>query len=337
MAIVAPDTFGDFVALGSELLEVAGRVGDRERLMQGHIYQFMAHIAAGDVNEAKAELAQASSIAGELRQPAQLWLVLGAQAMIAVATGDFAEAEELIQQALEVGERARTGRGDARHNVLERYLLADFQGRSEEIEPAVRDLAVDYPARPVFRCVRIHLLGKLGRSEEALLDLEDLARGSFSALPFDQEWLFAMSFLAETAAALADTESAAVLYDLLVPWSGQNAVNVAEGMRGSVSRYLGLLAAAMGRWSEAASHFEEGMALNERMGARPWLAFTQEDYARMLLERRDVGDPERARDLLDGALATYRELGMESHAARPRPRARPRGLAQATRCLPASI
>jgi hypothetical protein len=72
MAIVAPDTFGDFVALGSELLEVAGRVGDRERLMQGHIYQFMAHIAAGDVTEAKVELAQASSIAGELRQPAQL-------------------------------------------------------------------------------------------------------------------------------------------------------------------------------------------------------------------------------------------------------------------------
>ena len=125
-----------------------------------------------------------------------------------------------------------------------------------------------------------------------------------------------MSFLAETAAALADTESAAVLYDLLVPWSGQNAVNVAEGMRGSVSRYLGLLAAAMGRWSEAASHFEEGMVLNERMGARPWLAFTREDYARMLLERRDAGDPEQARELLDRAVATYRELGMEPHAAR---------------------
>jgi hypothetical protein len=66
----------------------------------------------------------------------------------------------------------------------------------------------------------------------------------------------------------------------------------------------------MGRWSEAASHFEEGMALNERMGARPWLAFTEEDYARMLLERRDMGDPEQARELLDRALATYRELGM---------------------------
>jgi tetratricopeptide (TPR) repeat protein len=72
----------------------------------------------------------------------------------------------------------------------------------------------------------------------------------------------------------------------------------------------------MGRWNEAASHFEEGMALNKRMGARPWLAFTEEDYARMLLERRDMGDPERARELLDRALATYRELGMEPHAAR---------------------
>jgi DNA-binding SARP family transcriptional activator len=315
IAISAPDTFGDFVALGRELLEVADQIGDHERLMQGHIYQFMAHIAAGDVTAAEVELARASSIAGELRQPAQLWLVLGAQAMVAVAKGRFAEAEELIPQALVVGERAQPDAAIA-HNVLERYLLADFQGRLEEVEPAVHDLTIDHPARPVFRCVRVHLLMKLGRRDEAWLDLADLARDAFSAVPFDQEWLFAMSFLAETAASLADTESAAALYDLLAPWAGHNAVDVAEGVRGSVSRYLGLLAAAMGRWSEAVSHFEDGLAMNERMGARPWLAHTETDYARMLLARNEPGDATQAAELLGRALATYRELGMDAYAAR---------------------
>jgi tetratricopeptide (TPR) repeat protein len=283
--------------------------------MQGHIYQFMGHVAAGDAHEAEVELARASSIADDLRQPAQLWLTLGAQVMVAVATGRFAEAEELIPQVLAFGESAQPDAAIS-HRVLQRYLLGDFRGAVEGMEPAVRDLVITNQARPVFRCVLVHLLMRLGRTAEAQRGLEELSTDGFAALPFDQEWLFAMSFLAETSATLIDQKSAAALYDLLAPWAELNAVDVAEGSRGAVSRYLGLLAAATGRPGQAGSHLEAAMAMNERMGARPWLALTQEDYARMLLARRDAGDAERARDLLDRALATYRELGMESQAAR---------------------
>ena len=51
------------------------------------------------------------------------------------------------------------------------------------------------------------------------------------------------------------------------------------------------------------------------MGARPWLAHTQNDYARMLHARNGRGDREHAQALLDAARKTYRELGMESYAA----------------------
>lgn len=54
--------------------------------------------------------------------------------------------------------------------------------------------------------------------------------------------------------------------------------------------------------------------MNTRMGARPWLAHTQDDYARMLLDRDRPGDRERAQELLNQALSTYCELGMESYA-----------------------
>ena len=48
--------------------------------------------------------------------------------------------------------------------------------------------------------------------------------------------------------------------------------------------------------------------MNRRLGARPWLARTQEDYARMLLSSR--GEPRRARRLLNDSLAAYAELGI---------------------------
>ena len=46
----------------------------------------------------------------------------------------------------------------------------------------------------------------------------------------------------------------------------------------------------MERWEEAAQHFEDALAMNARMGARPWLAHTQHEYAVMLLARDQPGD-----------------------------------------------
>ena len=140
----------------------------------------------------------------------------------------------------------------------------------------------------------------------------ELAADSFAAVPFDIEWLYGMSLLADTCALLGDSGAAAELYALLLPYSGFIAVDVPEGMRGSVSRYLGLLATTMNRVEDALRHFEDAMAMNARLGARPWLAQTQDDYGRVLL---DLGETERASELIAAANATYRELGMKSHAA----------------------
>ena len=91
-----------------------------------------------------------------------------------------------------------------------------------------------------------------------------------------------------------------------------------RGFRGSIARYLGLLATTTRSWTDAQTHFEDALAANARMGARPWLAHTQADYARMLIARDGTGDRVRARELLDAARSIYRELGMESWAARSR-------------------
>ena len=144
---------------------------------------------------------------------------------------------------------------------------------------------------------------------------DDLATDDFAGLPFDMEWLYGMSLLAETCCSLDDTESAAVLYELLAPYAAFNVVDTPEGIRGSVSRYLGLLAATLERWNAAGKHYDNASAMNASMGARPWQAHTQADHARMLLSRNAPGDREQAQALLDAARVSYRELNLNSYVA----------------------
>jgi class 3 adenylate cyclase len=112
---------------------------------------------------------------------------------------------------------------------------------------------------------------------------------------------------------LADVPRAATLYELLLPYVGRNVVGQGFGEYwGSASRYLGLLAATMGHPEDAEKHFEDALQMNARMGARPLLAYTQHDYADMLLHRSAKGDREKALALLTQALDTAQELGMKA-------------------------
>jgi DNA-binding SARP family transcriptional activator/tetratricopeptide (TPR) repeat protein len=313
-AIIAPDTVEECLALGDELREVAARSGDSERVAAGWSLRTMAKLFRGDVRETERDLATARRIADELRQPAQLWDIYAAQAMVALATGRFDEAEELMPQALALGERAVP---EAAIPIFQfhRYTLFDFRGGLEQVERSLHDVVAQHPTRVLFRCALAHADARLGSVADARQALDDLTRDDCSALPFDQEWLCGMSLLGETASLVGDAGSAAVIYRLLTPWAAFNAADTAEGIRGSVSRYLALLATTLNRFDAAERHFEDAVAMNARMGLRPWLARTQDDYARMLLARDDPGDHERVQQLVATALASYRELGMEAYAA----------------------
>jgi DNA-binding SARP family transcriptional activator/tetratricopeptide (TPR) repeat protein len=308
-AILAPDTIAETLALGTELRDVAARSGDRERVVGGHMLRIMGQLQHGDIPGAQADLDAASRVATELRQPDRLWEVWAAQAMLALAAGRLGDAEELVEQAFAHGERAMPSAAIPVHR-LQRYTLCEFRGGLEELEPAIRDLVAEHPSRPMFRCVLAHLYARIGRTADARHILTDLARDDFSAIPFEQEWLYGMTVLAETAALLADGDCAPALYRLLHPFEGCNAIDLPEGMRGSVSRYLGLLAWTMSRRDEAAAHFEDALAMNARMRLRPWLAHTRADYAQMLLTGDAREDREHAEKLGSAARASYRELDM---------------------------
>src|SRR5262249_43074758 len=61
----------------------------------------------------------------------------------------------------------------------------------------------------------------------------------------------------------------------------------------------------------AIAHFEEALAANAAMGARPQFAHTQVDLAQTLLAGGSAAEQARAREMLAEARATASELGMK--------------------------
>ncbi len=227
-ALIAPDTVDECRALGTELIEVAARTGNGDQIVHGRLNRFMANVVAGELGEAERDLEVLTGIAEQLRKPAHLWQARALRAELAIAGGRFAEAETLLPEERTLGERAQPELAIPVYR-LQRYTLAELRGEFESVEDEVHDLVSRFPARPVFSCVFTHLLVGLGRLPEARHELARLAVDDLSILPFDAEWLYGMSLLAETSVAVEDAQTASVIYRLLLPWAALNAADHPEG------------------------------------------------------------------------------------------------------------
>jgi DNA-binding SARP family transcriptional activator len=265
------------LAIATELLDVAERSGDKERAVEGQGFRFNALLELGQVEAAAAHLAARARLIREMRQPAQRAVQLWLETTMSLLRGEFEAADHAMHRALELG--GRTQGDEARITFeIQRFVLRREQGRLAEIESALTELPIAYPARPVLRCVEANLQAELGRIEQARRRLIELVDDDFKR---DGEWLFSVALLAETCRLVHERECAATLYDRLLPFAELNVAGAVEASLGATSRYLGILASVLTRLDDAARHFEHALAFNERMGARPWLVHTQDDYAGM--------------------------------------------------------
>jgi tetratricopeptide (TPR) repeat protein len=195
-------------------------------------------------------------------------------------------------------------------------VLHRERGGIERCEPGLRELAAKTPEYHILRSALANLYIELGDGYEAARIFEELAQNDFEQVYYDEEFLASMTLLTEVCTALGDRERAARMYESLLPHRDRNAFGMIEVVLGAVERPLGLLAGSLGRIDEALEHFEKAVDLNAGMGARPWVAHAQHDYARVLLARDASGDRARAGELLGTALDAYRQLGMELWAQR---------------------
>jgi tetratricopeptide (TPR) repeat protein len=308
-ALLGPETPEQRLAIADEIVTLADQVADNERAAAGHLYRVIANMELGQVNDAEEELDIIVEQAVRLRQPAQLWMATSSRANVALFQGRFEGARTLIEEALTLGERAQRRDAVLSHR-LQVFLLDREIGGNADIEALIDEAVSDFPMRPVFRCALAYIHARRGNASRAGAEVDDLAARDFAAIQRDNEYLFSLAFVADTVETLADVSTAAVLYDLLVPYAHLNAINADEIATGSVSRTLGVLASVLSRWDDGIRHFEAAAVHNQQMGARPWLAHTQHDYAKMLLACDLPGDRDRAQHLLDAATDQYQKLGM---------------------------
>jgi DNA-binding CsgD family transcriptional regulator len=300
------------LAYADEILRLAEAAHDLELVSQAHSRLMQCRLELGEMAAVDAEVEAIARADEELRQPSYLFDTRGFRVMRALLDGRFAEAERLALEALRIGQRAHAENAAGIFGV-QMFTLRREQGRLREVEPLVQTFVQMHPTASTWRPGLALIYRELGLTTETRAEFDDLARLDFTDLTRDGLWVTCITYLSEVCAFLGDADRAATLYRLLLPYAQHNIVaGGGVACYGAGSRYLGLLAATMGQWVEADRHFEAALALNARMGARPWLAHTQYDFAIMVLARGQPGDREKAVALLDEALASARALGMYS-------------------------
>lgn len=313
-ALLGPDHVAARRALGDELLALADATGERAWAFTARDFRFATCLCVGDIEAADRELDALRTLADELRQPLEHWFVTWFRASRAIADGRFEEGEACIREGLAIGERAQHPAAMASFRGQLLWLRGE-QGRREDIAEVEEGLRFLLPltagTRAVLQSALVNLYVDQERHDDARREFAALAARDFHDIERDEHWMVTMAMAAEAVADLRDERRAPLVYELLRPFPDRNVVHdLLHAYRGSVALYLGLAATGMRAWDPAARHFEDALAANTRMGVRPYVARTEYEYARMLLERGRRADRPRVRALLARALATAGELGM---------------------------
>ena len=299
------------LGVATEILGIAERGANKEMELQIRYRRVLDLMELAEMPAVDAEIAAYARLADELRQPRYLWLTPYFRASRALTGGRFEECEQLARQAIAIGQRAQDPTAPLLFETIINVLRM-VQGKVDDREAAILRYLEDYPKIPSHRATLANLYCRLGRREDGQREFDQVAAHDFANLPRDGSWSPTMANLAYVCSYLSDVRRAAILYDLLLPYAPlQCVIGSAAIGTGSALRFLGILASTMSRWEDAAAHFEGALLMNTRIGAKPFVALTQQEYGGMLLKRGQPGDRDKAIEILDRALATANEIGMQ--------------------------
>ncbi|OWW04040.1 guanylate cyclase [Rhizobium sp. R72] len=292
-----------------EIRRLAGEIDDDDVLTRALSIDAYVSTELGD--RARADRAvDALEELGTKRQHlnVQFYARIG-RAMMAILDGRFTAAEAFAEEALKLGMRTL---GVAPEGVygMQMFAIRREQSRLTEVAPVIKLLIDENPEEttwlPGFALVALDL----GYREAAQGRLNELARTGFT-LPLDGKRSASLSFLTEVAAGLGDAEAAQTLYRLMLDYKEMTVtIGMATVCFGAASRYLGMLAAALGEFDRASKHYEHAVEMNAAIGSRPWLAHTQAEYADVLMKMGSRAAIKRAMSLSEHARSTAAELGM---------------------------
>jgi tetratricopeptide (TPR) repeat protein len=318
--IFSPEFLQERAAIARELLAIGRERRDRGFTMRGHALEFTVQFELGDIQAADEALDAHRRLAEATGDPIERWANLVWHAERVLLEGRFDEADSYARKAFDFCQNTPGP------HTTELYGSATYAGQTiliqETRDEAFPDISASahfrssYPEVSAWRIVELARLTRAGRADLVATELNVLARGDFLDIEPSGSWLATMSYLCEAVELVGDQQRARSLYDLLLPFAEQNVTVHHVAGRGSVSRWLGLVATTLSRWDLAEVHFQKALTMNLRMGARPYVANTCYDYGRLLAEHGGIEATTRAGDLLRTALGHATDLGMSGLAAR---------------------
>jgi tetratricopeptide (TPR) repeat protein len=273
---------------------------------------FLCHYCweQGDMDAAQMHLAALRKVATELSVPDTMSWVKFIESTNAQMTGNFDDAERLAFEAFALGQKVFKEHS-AQKLGLQIFTIRLLQGRLDEVDETFQHDPGRGRQIPILRAGSAYLHFMLERKEQARKKFEDIATHDFVDLPRDAVLFVTLTLLSELAAEFGDTRRSALIYNIWRPYADHLCmIGIANGCFGATTHWLGMLASTMKKWDIAAEHFEDAIETNTRIGALPFLARSKHEYARMLMERGDSGDKEKAKALLIEATATSRDIGM---------------------------
>jgi DNA-binding SARP family transcriptional activator len=260
-----------------------------------------ARLVLGDRAAFEVDVDRLERLTREMRNRGGGWHMALYRAALALMDGRFDEVDALAAAAFAIGPTQFGPR------AIQLCKLALEQGRAAEIEGEVLTVV---PDNVILAAMLGCVYAESGRPDDAVRILEDLAHDEFLRV-MRGGTSTALVYLAEVVSAVGERKWAPKLYDRLLPYSGLAAFSgYGAHCPGAVDRYLGQLSATLGRYDDAEHHYDAALAFETGLRSPPLLARTRYWYGRMLLDRDQSGDADRAGQLLKSAVETAELLGM---------------------------
>ncbi|VXC78636.1 Transcriptional regulator, LuxR family (modular protein) [Burkholderia sp. 8Y] len=312
-----PALLDERLAAGNEAWSIAQASSElRWTLADLMAYRLCDLFRVGDIVKLRAALDADRRVSRDVNSLYHQAVVLCFETLLSINEGTFDRAECEAQQALAMGERVAQ-QAAATAFGMQMFCIRREQGRLGEVLPAMQLMLRKSTTASLWRPGIALIYAELDMRAEARAEFDALQLQSMTECPANADSLTRACFAAEVCVYLEDASRAAALYRVLQPYEGATLLlDIGGPCLGAADRLLGMLATVDRRWEVAEQHFMRAMDIDERTGARVWLAHDRYRYARMLHARGAAEDRPRANQLIEGALADARALGMSTLVAR---------------------
>ena len=321
--ILTVERRAEHLAVAQDLVRLAEKAGSPQRLTHARLARAYDLLGTGRAGAARTEAEECLRISRELRLALTERKALLLLFDILCFGGEVSAAEDVVEQ-LRVSSAGVDGDRVEVQLFASLRMLRRLQGRFDDLEALARESMERWTVAGLdctSQLSRVIAVAELGRTGDAMALLENMVGGRFVEESFGLTvtsvgWVPAPRLccpcaLLEACCLIGERHGAEALYERLLPYAEDYSMQF-----GVTARYLGLAAALLGRHGEADLHFQRAHVVSEQLGARIWAAQGRLDHGRMLVERGDPADRDRAVELLGAAREAFLAMEIDVYVQR---------------------